>query len=228
MRSLSASAMREADRRAIEALGIPGAALMYNAGAAVYREARALGGADAPIAAVCGPGNNGGDGFVAALLALCAGGAPRVILLGPASRIAGDPAIFLGAYTKLGGGLIAAEDEAAVTAALSGIPANAVMVDAILGTGARGAPRGLAAAAIAAWPARPTVAVDVPSGLDADTGQPAGPCIRADVTVTMQFAKQGFLAPSAADYLGRLCVADIGIPEICADDEGWTALTGGQ
>jgi len=90
--------------------------------------------------------------------------------------------------------------------------------------------RGAMRTAIEAWPGRRdgeqrTVAVDLPSGLHADTGEVCGCCVRADVTVTFQFAKRGFENPAARGYLGRLVVADIGIPEVCADDEAWERLT---
>ena len=77
--------------------------------------------------------------------------------------------------------------------------------------------RGSARAAIEAWPPVYTVAVDLPSGMDADTGEACGTCIHADVTVTFAFAKRGFTFPAAQPFLGRLVVADIGIPPSCAD-----------
>jgi NAD(P)H-hydrate epimerase len=94
-------------------------------------------------------------------------------------------------------------------------------VDALLGTGISGEVRGVMRAAIKAWPNVRTIAVDLPSGLDADTGLPCGCCIHADVTVTFQFAKRGFDNPASRPYIGRLVIADIGIPEICADDAEW-------
>jgi hydroxyethylthiazole kinase-like uncharacterized protein yjeF len=90
-----------------------------------------------------------------------------------------------------------------------------VLVDAMLGTGLRGEVLGVYAAAIAAWPTRHTVAVDIPSGLDADTGLPLGAAVRAEKTVTFQCLKRGFLNPEAAMYTGDVVVADIGIPMPC-------------
>jgi len=78
--------------------------------------------------------------------------------------------------------------------------------------------------AIEAWPNIPTIAVDLPSGLDADTGEICGCCVRAQTTVTFQFAKAGLLEDTAKNYVGRLVVADIGIPKVCADDDAWAAL----
>ena len=223
MKTLTVAQMREADRRAIEDLGIPGAVLMDNAGRAVFRE---IDGVDGPVGVVCGKGNNGGDGFVVARLALLAGYQTRVVLLTRPGSVQGDAAVFLGVYRRLGGQLVVAEDENAVVGAVGGLHSCAVLVDAMLGTGVSGRVRGLFRAAIESWPKVKTVAVDVPSGLDADTGAPCGCCIRADVTVTFQYAKRGFANPVARDYLGSVVVADIGIPSVCADDEAWDWLVG--
>ncbi len=220
MKTLSTAQMREADRRCIEEIGIPGAVLMNNAGRAVFDVIE-----HGPVGVVCGKGNNGGDGFVAARLALLAGMEVRVVLLADASRIRGDAAVFLEAYRNLGGRLVQATEESAA-AAVGGLSNCAVVVDALLGTGVKGAVHGVARAAIEAWPPALTVAVDLPSGMDADTGAPCGCCIAADVTVTFQFAKQGFLNEAARAYLGELVVADIGIPAICADDAAWARRQG--
>lgn len=217
--TLTAAQMREADRRCIEEIGIPGAVLMNNAGAALFRELHG-----GPVGIVCGKGNNGGDGYVVARLALLAGYSPRVVLLAKPEEVGGDAAIFLHAYRNLGGALISAETEAQATEAVSGLDDCAVLVDAMLGTGVQGEVHGPVRAAVEAWPEKPTIAVDLPSGMNADTGQPCGVCIQADVTVTFQFLKRGFTASEAQQYLGRVVVADIGIPEVCADDEAWFRL----
>ncbi|MDX9973907.1 MAG: NAD(P)H-hydrate epimerase [FCB group bacterium] len=219
MRSLTTEQMREADRRCIEELGIPGAVLMNNAGTAVFREIPG-----GPVGIVCGKGNNGGDGFVVARLSLVAGFRTRVILVGEASDVKGDARLFLDAYHRLGGEVDSISDPDSAARAVASLAGCAYLVDALLGTGFRGEVRGAVRAAIEAWPDIATVAVDVPSGLDADTGDTAGPCIRADATVTFQFAKRGFDNPNAQPYLGRLVVADIGIPPVCADDESWERL----
>lgn len=216
MQVLTAAQMREADRRCIEDLGIPGVVLMNNAGAAVFAEINR-----GPVGIVCGKGNNGGDGFVVARLALLAGLETRVVLVAHPDDISGDAATFLKVYRNLGGPLIVAPDEAAVLAATEDLADCAVLVDALLGTGTKGEVRGPIRAAIDIWPQIYTVAVDLPSGMNADTGELCGACIRADVTVTFAFAKQGFLHPGAQDLLGRLVVADIGIPALCADDAAW-------
>lgn len=216
IRYLSAREMREADRRCIEDIGIPGAVLMNNAGRAVFEQIEG-----GPVGIVCGKGNNGGDGYVAARYALLAGLSPRVVVLANRVEIHGDAAVFLRAYENLGGEVEWAPDEASAARAVAELADCAVLVDAVLGTGIRGEVSGVARAAIEVWPDRPTIAVDLPSGMNADTGEPCGACIRADTTVTFQFAKRGFQLPAAKRWLGRLIVADIGIPPVCADDDFW-------
>lgn len=219
MKVLTTDQMREADRRCIEELGIPGAVLMNNAGMAVFRELPS-----GPVGIVCGKGNNGGDGFVVARLCILAGFDTRVILVGEAAEVKGDARTFLNACRRLGSVVEAVVEPEFVTPTIETLCDRVCVVDALLGTGFRGEVRGAIRAAIEAWPAVPTVAVDIPSGLDADTGEAAGPCIRADATVTFQFAKRGFENPEAQPYLGRVVVADIGIPAVCADDEAWERL----
>jgi len=177
-----------------------------------------------PVGIVCGKGNNGGDGFVVARLALLAGYEPRVVLVGDIDDLNKDPAIFYKAYRNLGGKVVTVQDEATAAKEVSGLGDCAVLVDAVLGTGVKGEVTGPLRAAIDAWPEVYTVAVDVPSGLDANTGAVCGNCVRADITVTFQFAKQGLVMPEAKRYVGRLVVADIGIPKACADNEAWARL----
>lgn len=228
MRYLTAAQMREADRRCIQEIGIPGVVLMNNAGAAVAARIPELQGgranADTPVGIVCGKGNNGGDGFVVARIALLAGYPVRLVLTAPPDAITGDAAVFMHAYRRLGGPIQAAPDEDSAARAVRELAGCAVLVDALLGTGISGEVRGVARAAIDAWPAVPTIAVDLPSGMDADTGAAAGGCVRANITVTLQFPKLGFNNPAAAACLGRLIVADIGIPEACADDGAYARL----
>lgn len=221
MKTLSAAEMRQADHRCIEEIGIPGVVLMNNAGAAVFGEIHR-----GPVGVVCGGGNNGGDGFVVARLALLAGHETRVVLVADPGTIKGDPAVFMGAYQRLGGTITNVQDAEAAASAVAGLADCAVLVDALLGTGVKGEIRGPIRAAIEAWPKVHTIAVDLPSGLDTDTGEPCGCCVRADVTVTFQFAKTGLENPAAHPYVGRLVVADIGIPAVCADDEAWDRLRG--
>jgi hydroxyethylthiazole kinase-like uncharacterized protein yjeF len=216
---LTPAAMREADRRCIEDLGIPGAVLMNNAGTAVFGHVK-----QSPVGIVCGKGNNGGDGYVVARLALLAGMKTTVVLLASPDDVSGDAKTFLDAYTRLGGDVLVAGSEADATREVAALADCQTVVDAILGTGIKGEVRGRARAAIDAWPNCHTVAVDIPSGLDGETGEPCGCAIRANVTVTLQYAKTGLVQSAAKAYVGELVVADIGIPSMCADDNAWAAL----
>lgn len=216
MRTVTAAQMREADRRCIEDLGMPGVVLMNTAGVAVFNEVR-----KGPVGVVCGKGNNGGDGFVVARLALLAGMEVRVVLVARPEEITGDAAVFMGVYRNMGGTILSVCDEAAAAQAVGALRDCAVVVDALLGTGTRGEVRGAMGAAIAAWPPVYTVSVDLPSGLNADTGEVCGVCVKADVTVSFACGKQGFTAAGAKAYLGKVLIADIGIPEWCVDDDAW-------
>lgn len=221
MRTLTAAQMREADRRCIEELGIPGAVLMNNAGKAVFDEIT-----KGPVGVVCGKGNNGGDGYVVARLCLAAGFETRLVLVADPESISGDAAVFMRAFEKLGGTITSARDPESAAGAVAALADCAVLIDALLGTGVQGEVRGAIRSAIEAWPDVATLAVDLPSGLNADTGEVCGCCVRAAATVTFQFAKRGFENPKAREYVGRLVVADIGIPEVCADDDAWRRLRG--
>jgi NAD(P)H-hydrate epimerase len=198
-----AEEMRAIDRWAIEVRGVPGMELMEHAGAAVAREVAALR-PDGPIAIVCGKGNNGGDGFVAGRLLRESGREVRVLLAGDADGLRGDAGE---ALRRLG-----EPPEPFAPAALDGA---AVAVDALLGTGSSGAPRGVVAEAIEALgrAGGPIVAVDVPSGVDASTGEVAEPAVRADLTVTFHAAKPGLWITPGKEHAGEVRVADIGIPD---------------
>ena len=213
MKTLTVAQMREADRRCIEDIGIPGAVLMNNAGTAVFSHIH-----KGPVGIVCGKGNNGGDGFVVARHSLLAGYETRLILLADHNDIKGDAAIFMKAYKRLGGAMVEATVPEQVAQAIHALDSCSVLVDAMLGTGTRGEVKGLIRTAIETWPAVHTIAVDVPSGLNADTGAPCGVAIHADRTVTFGWAKNGFPAAEAQPYIGQLEVADIGIPACCGDD----------
>ena len=215
MESISREDVRRIDRCAIEQLGIPGVILMENAGRQVADAAEdLLGGAAGRCAAVvAGAGNNGGDGYVAARhLALRGADVITFIVCEPA-RISGDAAINLDAIRCLGHDIRMLAGPQIRD--LAGELARAeVVIDAVGGTGIKGALRGAAAAAVEQINAagRPVVAVDIPTGLDCDTGCAEGPVVRAAVTVTFVARKKGFDSPGAADYTGEVRVADIGIP----------------
>ncbi len=213
----TAAEMREIDRIAIEEMGVPGIDLMERAGGEV---ARAIAEEFAPIAGkrvvvVAGRGNNGGDGFVVARRLREAGADVVVALVGPSEDVRGDAATAL-ARARAGGVPVRGLDGAGVARALDGCD---VAVDALLGTGATGAPRGEVAEAIGALAAfaGPVVAIDVPSGVDATSGAAPGSAVRATLTVTLALAKTGlFLHPGRA-HVGRLRGAAIGIPDAAVE-----------
>ncbi len=214
---LTPAEMRESDEAATRDLGVPSLLLMENAGRGVAevvaRELRA-GYAAGGVAVICGPGANGGDGFVVARHLARRGLPVRVFLVAARDKVRGDAAVMLAALERMGGVAVedAArwEDEGRWRTALGGV---ATIVDAIFGTGIRGAVTGVPATAIAAMNAAGgrKIALDVPSGLDADTGRAPGPVFRADVTATMAAPKVGLMADPTAP-VGRLVVIDLGVP----------------
>ncbi len=215
MKLVTSEQMRELERRAAQEAGIPTLVLMEHAGRAVaqvtWKVLRERGGHR--VAVVCGKGNNGGDGLCAARHLANAGFSVRVYLLARDQDLEGDPATNLRALRACG--VEVDNVVGAVDTALRAVGVGAdVVVDAVFGTGFRGTPMGLAARAIEAINESrlPVVAVDVPSGLDADTGKVEGPCVRASVTVTMGLPKVGLLVYPGAAYCGEVVVADLGLP----------------
>jgi len=197
---LTTKEMAEADRLAV-ASGLPSIKLMENAGRAVA-DAVAARGAPASVIVFAGPGNNGGDGFVAARLLRERGCPVELRLLGARERLRGDAAIAADRY----GGPVRP---------LSGdIPANAVVIDALFGAGLARAVDGEAAEAIEAINASGAhiIAVDLPSGVNGDTGLLQGVAVRATDTVTFFRKKPGHVLLPGRIYCGRTIVSDIGIP----------------
>jgi len=201
-----AAGMRAADSWAIQQMGVPSLDLMEAAGGAVAEAAREAA-VDRPVRVVCGKGNNGGDGLVAARHLAETGYEVEAVLLWPAGELSPDAAAnlerFDGAVRELGAGQIRGPLEG-----------SGVVVDAIFGTGFSGAPREPADAAIEAINecGAPVVAADIPSGVDASTGEAEGVAVKADVTVSFHAAKLGhWIAPGKA-HTGELRVAEIGIP----------------
>jgi NAD(P)H-hydrate epimerase len=204
--------MRAIDRAAIEGLGIPSQVLMERAGTAVAEAARVLLGPGGRFRVLCGAGNNGGDGYVAARLLHGSGHPTDVLALVPAAGLSHDAAAMRQRAATAG---VAIADVAGPVA-LPAVPGD-VVVDALLGTGLTRPAEGRFAEAIAAIAAARAagarvVAVDVPSGLSADSGRPLGPCVQADRTVTFAFPKRGLVVYPGASLAGEVTVADIGIP----------------
>jgi len=194
-----ATTMRAIDAWAIGERGVPSLELMERAGAAVAAEAARMA-PEGLITVLAGKGNNGGDGLVAARL-LREGGREVSVLL--AGEPAGDARRNL---DRLPG--------PAPLALAAGVPSgSALVIDALLGTGAAGEPHGEIAEAIAMSAAAPVLAVDVPSGVDASTGEVPGVAVRARATVTFHASKPGLAIEPGRAHAGRVIVADIGIPD---------------
>lgn len=214
--------MRRLDRHTIDSIGIPAIVLMENAGTAVAREVLDLA-ADKKAAGhvslsrwliLAGSGNNGGDGLVAARHLRDAGIAAEVVFALPPGKMTGDAAFQRDVALRLGVPCFVYGDDPVNWAAYDGI------IDALLGTGSKGAPRAPFDALIreANGSGRPIVAVDIPSGLDADTGAVHEPCIRAERTVALAFLKRGLVQYPGAEAAGRAVVAPIGIPPRLAEE----------
>lgn len=215
MRSLTRVEVREVDRRAIEEFGVPGIVLMENAGAGTARllESRGVAG---EVVIVCGKGNNGGDGFVIARHLEIAGSSVRIMLACPADEVREDAATNL-AIAQRSGLEISCLAEADQPRWEQELAAASWIVDALLGTGASGPPAGPIAVAIAAINAARSrgsrvLAVDLPSGLDCDTGRSPGVCVTADVTATFVARKRGFDTPGSEAFTGEVRVIGIGAP----------------
>lgn len=218
MIALTAEQSREVDRRANSEYGLAGIVLMENAGRCAAELATEMLGAatcrarPASVLILCGRGNNGGDGFVAARHLHNRGFRVSVVLLGRGSDLAGDAAANYAIVRRMA---IELSEVGEIGPAAGRLAAADLVVDALLGTGLRGAVKEPFYSAISAMNAsgRPILALDIPSGLDADTGRPLGIAVRAVRTITFVAPKVGLLAPAAREYLGELTVADIGVPK---------------
>lgn len=207
----SSAQVRELDRCAIERHGIPGYELMTRAGHAALNALRRAWPQARSLCVLCGPGNNGGDGYVLARLARAQNLRTHVVAVTDPARLGGDARRAYQDFTAAGG---TCEDWHA--ARLHQVD---VVVDAVFGTGLARAIGGRVAEIIDAVNAagRPVLALDVPSGLHADTGHPLGVAIRADVTVTFIGRKVGCHVGSGPDLVGCLVFDDLGVPPAVYD-----------
>lgn len=214
--TISREQSRRLDRRAVEEFGIPSAVLMENAGRGVADALCDLGIAG-PVVICCGRGNNGGDGFVVARHLDLRGHDVRVLVFDDPAELKDDAALNYNVLAKSDIPLrrIAADQLAGELAGSGWI------VDALLGTGATGEPRPPLDVIIDAINTQnsPVMAVDVPSGLDCDTGVAADHVVRADHTCTFVACKPGFLLSGAAVYTGQVRVLDIGTPRKLVQEE---------
>ncbi|MDA8164017.1 MAG: NAD(P)H-hydrate dehydratase [Desulfobacteraceae bacterium] len=223
MKLPTAQQMRQLDRTAIEEYSIPGLVLMENAGRGTVAALRQQLGEPAgrTVAILVGPGNNGGDGLVIARHLHQLGALPRLLLLAP-DKLAGDAAVNLAIVRRLGLPMetLGPGDDLAPVRRL--LRHSWLAVDALFGTGLKRPVEGHFAAVIELLNEVPVpvVAVDIPSGLDADNGRPLGACVRADLTVTFALPKPGLVAGRGRQLAGRLEVVDIGIPPAAVHDLG--------
>lgn len=233
------------DTIAVESFGLPAVALMESAGRAVAEAAWEMlpePRAGAAVAVLCGTGHNGGDGFVAARYLANWGAAVHVYLVGKsvAEMTDGDAGRNLEVVRKMGLPLSEIKIARHVERCGPTLRAATLLVDAILGTGLSGQAGRVREPASDVIPAvnalgRPIVAVDVPSGLDANTGEVLGCCVRATATVTMGLPKEGLRRGAGPEHAGRVVVADLGFPRslleerkgsyLYRDDQGKSRIT---
>jgi hydroxyethylthiazole kinase-like uncharacterized protein yjeF len=220
MKIATVQQIKNIDRRAIREFGIPGPVLMENAAAAVMAEMEKFfdGLAGARVGILCGKGNNGGDGLALARRLSIRGVPVRVALLAPFGAVTGEAKVHLSILRKTDAEIA----QHAGTDAIADVVAwSDILVDALLGVGLSTPLKGAYAFAVELMNAssKPLVAVDVPTGINADTGEVMGSAVRADLTVTMALLKRGLVLHPGARHAGTIRVADIGIPSEVADKE---------
>ncbi|SJZ34479.1 NAD(P)H-hydrate dehydratase [Selenihalanaerobacter shriftii] len=223
MRLVTASEMQELDRITIEEVGIPGVVLMENAGQAVTDAAVDILSniSDPQVIVVAGKGNNGGDGFVVARLLSNIGIKVKVYLLGDVQDVSGDAKINLSVLHKLDFKIVELKNKSDLKRFNKKCKNVDLIIDGVLGTGIEGELRGLAPDLISIInnSTSQVLAIDIPSGLNADTGQAHGIAVKADRTVTFALPKLGLLLYPGRNYVGELEVADISIPEEVIESE---------
>ncbi len=220
MKLVTTAQMRQLDRRTMDELGVPGERLMERAGEGVARVVLRLsevsGRAASCVQVLAGKGSNGGDAFVCARHLHSLGLDVSVWLAGSLAEVKGDARTHLERMKEAGLSVRELPSVKDWDRALAAGPCGDILVDGLLGTGTVGPAQGAVASAIRcinAWAQEAlVVAIDLPSGLNADTGAAEGEAVRADVTVTMGLPKKGFVVPAALDYVGSVEVVDIGIP----------------
>jgi NAD(P)H-hydrate epimerase len=222
VRPLTREEVRSIDGRAERELGLSTLVLMENAGRGAAAWLRDRGGvsSSARVLIVCGPGNNGGDGGVVARHLDAWGVSVRVAWFARAGQIRGDAAVQRDVLARSGIEQTFEEDAGAGSGSggidrLDALISEADwVVDALLGTGLTRPVEGTLHATISALnrSGKPILALDLPSGLDADSGRPLGVAVRARATATFVAPKRGFSAPGAGDYTGEVAVVEIGVP----------------
>src|SRR5512134_355032 len=216
MRVLNTQQMREADRRTIDEIGIPSIVLMENAGrqAVAAMEAAFDDLATSHVAVLCGRGNNGGDGFVVARTLAQRGVDSTVFLLGTVADVRGDARTNLEVLGRVGLAVVEIANAQDWELHFSEVSECDLIVDAMVGTGFSGALSGLLETVVADVNGLgvPVVAIDLPTGVSADSHEVAGSAIEASMTVTLAAPKIPLVLPPADSHGGDLVIADIGIP----------------
>jgi len=213
---LNSAQMREADRRTIDDIGIPSLVLMENAGRQAVAAMEAMYGdlLERQVAVLCGRGNNGGDGFVVARTLAQRGVDVSVFVMGRVADVRGDARINLEILGRLSLPVIEVADSQAWELHFSEVSDCTLIVDAIFGTGLNAPISGFIESIVTDVNASgiPVVAIDLPSGLSADSSVPIGPSIEAGMTVTLAAPKLPLVLPPAENHAGDIVIADIGIP----------------
>ncbi len=228
MKIVTGRTMASIDKISLEDRGIPGSVLMQNAGEAIAKDLLTCfsNQLQYPII-LCGKGNNGGDGFVVAAYLASRGSFPTIILLCKSSDLKGDALHHFRRAQKQCVKVIECTDEASLVQAVNDTKST-FYIDALLGTGVKGAPRGLFAPAIEelnTFENRiPIVSIDIPSGVNSDTGEVKGEAVFADYVYTMGLPKVGHAVPPGLDHCKQLKVLDIGFPYDLLDDAGSEAF----
>jgi hydroxyethylthiazole kinase-like uncharacterized protein yjeF len=222
MRVLNTEQMREADRRTIDDIGLPSVVLMENAGrqtvAAMEAAFDTLG--SSRVAVLCGRGNNGGDGFVVARTLVQRGIEAMVFLLGSVADVQGDARTNLEVLGRIGMTVIEITSAQEWELHFSEVSECDIVVDAIFGTGLRGRLTGFIETVVADINelSVPVVAIDLPTGLSADSAELSGEAMEATMTVTLAAPKIPLVFPPADSRAGDLVIADIGIPGPLIDE----------
>jgi ADP-dependent NAD(P)H-hydrate dehydratase / NAD(P)H-hydrate epimerase len=223
MKILTAAEMKQVDRLTTAHYRVPSPALMENAGRAVaaFIQSRFPNLERRRIVVLCGKGNNGGDGFVVARHLLKMGAKPSVHLIGDPRDVKGDAATNLRRWKKLGKLLV---DRGTGASDWMPLSSDLIVVDALLGTGARGPVEGRLCEVIVSVNGREAgctvVSVDIPSGLGADTGEVHGAAIVADYTITFTAPKPGMVVGAGGRHVGQLSIREIGSPRALIEETG--------
>jgi hydroxyethylthiazole kinase-like uncharacterized protein yjeF len=214
-KSMTRAQVRAFDQHAIDVWKIPGVVLMENAGLACAKTALSMLASPSPhaneVCVFCGTGNNGGDGYVIARHLFNQGFRVHVVIFGDEARVTGDALIHLTILKHLNVAVQTLAPDQAPD--FEWLPSCHLLIDALLGTGLKGTLKGPYRQLIETINGmeKTILSVDIPSGLDCDTGVPLGAAIKADQTVSFVALKAGFQNPEAAHYTGQVTVASIGV-----------------